>query len=123
MRKKNYTKALDYVAESRKWPENLGVGRPYDSDIDERLEDWMAYTNFLSSGKKEDAQKMLGKILSFDFNKNAYGRHISHSNHLVTVWALKAAGETAKAEEVMKLYSSSSPRQDENYRIIKKLTQ
>jgi tetratricopeptide (TPR) repeat protein len=121
MKKKNYSKALAYVAESRKWPESLGVGRPYDSDIDERLEDWMAYTSYSKLGNKKAAKEMLDKILKFDYVKSAYGRHISESNHLVSSWAFKAAGDAAKAGELMKLYSGEEGREDENYRIIKRL--
>src|SRR5690606_3396169 len=43
MKKKNYKKAQAYVTQSRLWPENLGVGKPYDDEIDSRLEDWMDY--------------------------------------------------------------------------------
>ncbi|HUQ67591.1 MAG TPA: DUF5107 domain-containing protein [Flavitalea sp.] len=121
MKNRNYNKALSYVAESRKWPENLGVGRPYDSDIDERLEDWLDYVSYSKSGNKKMADERLSKILKFDFKKSAYGRNISESNNLITAWAFKAAGEQAKADEVMKLYNSGDPHQDENYRIIKRL--
>src|SRR6185503_13040941 len=37
MRNKDYKKALQFISESRLWPENLGEGKPYDADIDERL--------------------------------------------------------------------------------------
>ena len=44
MQKKNYKASLKFISEARLWPENLGVGKPYDEDIDYRLEDWMTYS-------------------------------------------------------------------------------
>ncbi len=43
MQKKNYKGSLKYIQQARQWPENLGVGKPYDEDIDYRLENWMTY--------------------------------------------------------------------------------
>ena len=33
---------LAKVQQARMWPENLGVGRPYDDLVDERTEDWLS---------------------------------------------------------------------------------
>ena len=42
----NYKKALQVINEATQWPENLGEGKPYDADIDERLENWMAFVSY-----------------------------------------------------------------------------
>ena len=34
--------ALDLITKARQWPERLGAGKPYDADLDERLEDLLA---------------------------------------------------------------------------------
>lgn len=39
--KGKYQAALDAVAKARLWPENIGVGKPYDEDIDSSREDAM----------------------------------------------------------------------------------
>ena len=36
-----YAEALPFIADARQWPENLGAGKPYAADLDERLEDWL----------------------------------------------------------------------------------
>jgi predicted Zn-dependent protease len=64
MKNNNYDKALQYITSSRLWPENLGVGKPYEEDIDERLEDWLAYESYTKQGNAVAAKKMLDKILS-----------------------------------------------------------
>ncbi len=38
---KKWDVAGQLVAAARQWPERLGVGRPYDADVDERLEDFL----------------------------------------------------------------------------------
>ncbi|GHT54451.1 hypothetical protein AGMMS49982_19180 [Bacteroidia bacterium] len=49
----NYNAALSDIEKSKLWPENLGVGKPYDADIDLRAEDFItAYCNAKISGKK-----------------------------------------------------------------------
>ncbi len=41
MRSHQWEKARQFVAAAREWPERLGAGKPYDADLDERLEDWL----------------------------------------------------------------------------------
>lgn len=48
IKKGNGTEALTYIADARRWPENLGVGKPYDTD--EGLEN---YLEKLCRGEKE----------------------------------------------------------------------
>lgn len=48
-----YNAALSDIEKSKLWPENLGVGKPYDAAIDLRAEDFItAYCNAKISGKK-----------------------------------------------------------------------
>jgi hypothetical protein len=42
MKQKNYRQALVFIRAAEEWPENLGVGKPYDSEVDLRLEKWMS---------------------------------------------------------------------------------
>lgn len=42
MGERRWDDARALVAAAREWPERLGAGRPYDADVDERLEDWLA---------------------------------------------------------------------------------
>lgn len=41
LRRGNTSKALKYIGASKLWPENLGVGKPYEDLIDYRLEDYL----------------------------------------------------------------------------------
>ena len=63
MEKKNYKKALQYIEASREWPENLGVGKPYSEDIDERVENWLAYESYTRLGNEQAARPMIKYLL------------------------------------------------------------
>ena len=103
LKNKQYAEALKYVDASREWPENLGVGKPYAADIDERLEDWMAWLANKQLGNSADATKMLEKILAYPA-----GRGLG-VNNLVTAWALKETGQPDSAKKLLADYKSKKP--------------
>ena len=96
MKKNNYAKALAFIKEARLWPENLGVGKPYDEDIDTRLEDWMEYQCYLKSGKK-GGDILLTRIKNFMPMVDNTVRNFIPSNALVTAWAIEKTEGKEKA--------------------------
>ena len=62
IQKKNYKKALQFISESKLWPLNLGSGKPYDEDIDTKLEDWMSYLIYEKTKKIDLAKASLERI-------------------------------------------------------------
>jgi predicted Zn-dependent protease len=146
MGKNNFRKALEFIEVSRQWPENLGVGKPYESDIDERLEDWLAYKCYTELGDRKSAQENLERILSFKPQKTAYINTFSSANNLVTAWVLQISGKITEAEDYLNDWISREPSnalplwamnifkgnnyplpdekdQDENYRLLKNYLQ
>jgi len=109
MKKSNYRKALEYIELAKYWPENLGVGKPYDNDIDERLEDWLAYKCYIELENKEDAQQILDRIMSFKPQKTAYINTFSSVNNLVTAWAMQQTGKEDAAETFLQNWSEKEP--------------
>ena len=109
MEKKNYKNALQYIAASKQWPENLGVGKPYPEDIDERVEDWLAYENYVRLGDKEAARQMLDVILAFKPYKDESGNIIPSVKNLVTAWALQKTGKADEAEKLLKRWIEKEP--------------
>lgn len=93
---KNYNAALTYITEAKKWPANLGAGKPYPENIDERLEDWMTYLCYTKTGKTEEAKQYLQKIIAFKPQIDNTVSNFLSANHLVTAWAIeKINGNTA----------------------------
>ncbi len=84
MRKKDRKDASEYIKEAKTYPENLGVGKPYEEDVDYRLEDWLTY--LCDHEKNKTTDSLLQKIISFSMSKNNE-RNVQSSNALVTVWA------------------------------------
>ncbi|MBN9381528.1 MAG: DUF5107 domain-containing protein [Chitinophagaceae bacterium] len=82
--RKDYKKATKYIASARLWPENLGAGKPYDEDIDNRLEDWMEY---ISGGRRSG--QILDRVLLFTPRVDNTVRNFIPSNALVTAWAME----------------------------------
>ena len=59
---KNLKKAISLLKKSKEWPENLGVGKPYNTD--ERIQDYLLYyCNFKI--QEEKADKYLQKIINY----------------------------------------------------------
>ncbi len=93
---KNYTSALTLIDDAKKWPLNLGVGRPYMEDLDERLEDWMDYLCYRQTGKMDEAQASLQKIVQFNPKVENTVSNFLSANHLVTAWTVeKLEGKAA----------------------------
>ena len=64
---------------------NLGVGKPYDEDIDMRLEDWMSYLVYEKTKKTDLAKTTLEKISKVKSNN-------PQPLQLVTAWAMEKQG-------------------------------
>ncbi|MGC8749920.1 DUF5107 domain-containing protein [Hydrotalea sp.] len=63
MTKKNYQQALKYIQRSTIWPTNLGVGKPYDNMLDESVENWLSYQNYLALHIDTAAYKILLQLI------------------------------------------------------------
>jgi tetratricopeptide (TPR) repeat protein len=107
MKNKNYDQALNYITAARQWPENLGVGKPYDSDIDERLEDWLAYENYIRLNNEQAAQQMLDKIISVNLSNNE--GNFSRPNNLIYALALQKTGKAEQGEKYLQNWMNKSP--------------
>jgi hypothetical protein len=97
MERKNFKGALKFIGEARLWPENLGVGKPYDEDIDTRLEDWMDYLCARKMRNNVEADKLLNRIVSFQPVIDNTVRNFTPANTLVTAWAFERMNQKNKA--------------------------
>lgn len=94
---KKYAVALAYIDNAKKWPENLGVGKPYAENLDERLEDWMAYQCYIQTRKTKEATALLNKIVAFNPKIENTVIDFLPANDLVTAWAITKLDGRAKA--------------------------
>jgi tetratricopeptide (TPR) repeat protein len=99
MKKKNYKASLKFISEARLWPENLGVGKPYDEDIDYRLEDWMTYSCYNKMKKTAEANVILENIVKFEPKVENTVRNFLPANSLITAWAYEALNRKSEGSQ------------------------
>jgi len=91
------------VDAARLWPENLGAGKPYPADVDERLEDYLAAQALERRGRRAEAVRLLEGITAFAGRNRGAGT-------LVHALALKQAGREAEARRLLADWSAREPR-------------
>ncbi|HKW49423.1 MAG TPA: DUF5107 domain-containing protein [Gemmatimonadaceae bacterium] len=62
MAARRWKDAMALVAAAREWPERLGEGKPYEADVDERLEDWLLADILERSGKHAEAVRISTRL-------------------------------------------------------------
>lgn len=96
---KHYEKALQFISDAKSWPGNLGAGTPYEEDIDERLEDWLAYLCYVNLHNQTFANQALQKIINFRPQVDNTVFNFLPANHLVSAWAMEKNSSRKSAEE------------------------
>lgn len=109
MKNKQYKKALQFIAQAKLWPENLGVGKAYDEDIDERLENWLNYLCYTNLDDKPSAKESLEKIVAFIPKVDNTVMNFLPANQLVSAWAIEKTATAKKAEEWLQAQAAIYP--------------
>ncbi|MNT25050.1 hypothetical protein D3C72_1605540 [compost metagenome] len=105
---KHYGQALRLIADAKKWPQNLGVGKPYAENIDERLENWMDYLCYQKMGNQQAAKTALQQVTGFKPKIENTVSNFTAANQLLTAWAMEKLGQKQEArvwlDKQVKLY-------------------
>lgn len=109
IKNKQYKKTLQFIADAKLWPQNLGVGKPYDIDIDERLENWLDYQCYTSLGDAEKAKQSLQKITTFNPKIDNTVMNFLPANQLVSAWAIEKTSSANEAEKWLKNQAALYP--------------
>jgi predicted Zn-dependent protease len=104
LKSQSYDEALQLVDTARQWPENLGAGKPYPSELDERLEDWLAYQCQKKRNAATEAQQILARIISFPAKSRR-----ADAGRIISALALKESGRTAEAEALLNEWPKEDP--------------
>ena len=99
---KKYKDALIQIEESRKWPENLGVGKPY--DVDNRIQDYLTAYCLAKLGRNNEGSEWQNKVIAFT-NDNF---EASSVNTILPVIIYQEKGEKEKAEALLHKIKTSS---------------
>lgn len=107
MEQKKYRPAMKYLNNSRKWPENLGSGSPYNPD--ERLQDFMAARCEEKMGEQKKADGYYTRIKTYSLNPEIWSSARNQVNNYISAIVLKTQG---KQQELNKLMTSWKAEQD-----------
>lgn len=107
LKSKKYNQSLKFIQQAKQWPENLGVGKPYDADIDIRLEDWVAYKNYKALNKTSNADAMLDSIVTNSDKVSVADKYFT--NTIITMWAFQQLNKNEAGNEWLKKESESFP--------------
>lgn len=118
---KDFKLALRQVAAAAEWPEHLGVGKPYDADIDTRLERYLEYLCQLRLGRKPQAEAPIAAILAYQPSISNTITQFQPANHLVTKWAMEARGEGDRWDAWMRGQEQAFPRHAEAFLQVRRL--
>jgi tetratricopeptide (TPR) repeat protein len=99
--------ALRLVGTAREWPENLGAGKPYPADVDERLEDWFTAQCQFARKAPAAAREALERILAIPARSKGQG-----TGELIRTLALKQSGRRAEAEQLLRDWQAQNPDSD-----------
>ena len=99
---KNYNSALTSISTARLWPENLGVGKPYEDDIDSRLENYMEGICYEKTKRPDQALKKWNEIISLKMN-------VYNTNTLVTALTLKKVSRHDEGEKLLSEWLIKEP--------------
>ncbi|MGH9855435.1 MAG: tetratricopeptide repeat protein, partial [Blastocatellia bacterium] len=102
MKANDYASALRFVTSAKQWPENLGAGKPYQEDVDERLEDWLEAVCYDRLGKQNESRAALNRIVSFRSRREG-------ANTLITALALQKLDKQTEAERLLNDWVAKNP--------------
>lgn len=101
LKRKNYKQVLRYVNASKEWPENLGVGKPYEEMIDHRLEEYLEARAEAGLGNRAKAEECLSSVAAYRPAQAAFG-----SGNLLTAFALRESGKLSEADRMVESWKS-----------------
>ncbi len=101
---KNYKQVMKSVEASKEWPENLGVGKPYDDMIDSRLEDYLEAQAAAGQGDSRKASALLSAVAGYKTSRSYFG-----SGNLLSALALRESGKVQEADRMVAAWSTDFP--------------
>jgi predicted Zn-dependent protease len=102
--KGKYNSAMSKIETARRWPENLGVGKPYPEDINDRLENYMESLCFQGMKNGKDAAAKWNEIIQMNATKDF--------SNFITAEVYKEMGKLEEGEVLMNRWRESDPENE-----------
>ncbi|HCM78031.1 MAG TPA: DUF5107 domain-containing protein [Cytophagales bacterium] len=107
IKNKKYKQALTMIKKARQWPDNLGVGKPYDADIDDRVENYLESLCYIELKNVIAAETKWKEIIDFKA-QDGFGQ-------FVVAVVLKKMGKSDMGSVLLGDWSKNEP----NERLVK----
>lgn len=104
LNQKKEKQAIQKIRKSEEWPENLGVGKPYDSMIDHRLENYLEAKACLLQGNRQKAAVLFEQIVSYKPELRRFS-----SSNLLNAFALRELARTQEADSLVEAWKTAYP--------------
>ncbi len=101
IKQKKYAEALTMIANARQYPAHLGVGKPYDENIDSRIECYLEGLCYEALKKHDQA------VLSW--SATIQQQAVPGISKLVSAWALRKQGKAAEGELLLRSWAGPTP--------------
>ena len=101
---KKYKAAIKYATDSKKWPEHLGAGMPYNPDT--RLHDFILAYCEMRLGNQEQANKYYNNIINYSLDSENSERLIDPINDYIGAMLLKKQGKQKEATQLMEKWNN-----------------
>ena len=102
-RHERYLKAIKDLEDASKWPENLGVGKPYITD--ERVEDYLTGLCYLQLNLADEAAKYLKKVLEYTKDQKPGW----DSPYLLAALSYKLLNSESEGDRLLTTWMKSQP--------------
>jgi hypothetical protein len=99
---KKYKDALGQIEASRQWPENLGVGKPY--DVDTRIQDYLTAYCLTKLGRNNEVSEWQNKVIAY--TSDNFGD--ASLNNIFPIMIYRHKGEKEKADALLRKIKTSS---------------
>jgi hypothetical protein len=99
---KKYNEAIKSLYSARLWPENLGVGKPF--NVDERIENFFEATCLAKKGKKRQAEQLFQNVVTYgDEHRRRHG-----SVDYLYLMSLRYLGEESRINSHLNEWASQA---------------
>ena len=103
-KKRKYNSAIKSISNARLWPENLGVGKPF--NVDERIEDYFEAVCHDRKEEEDLSNQFYKKVVQF--NEDIKPRYSSVDYLYLT--SLLALGRSEEVENYLQAWEKANPR-------------
>jgi len=105
---KNYKAALTSINTARDWPEKMGSGKPYDDDIDGRMENYLDGICYEKTKNQDQATRKWNEIISYTNSVNNVN-NVNNVNTLITALALRKTNRNEEGEKLLSEWIQKEP--------------